>query len=169
MAVDSAANTRRLINYFNDLVVLNHSPLAIPPDFSRKSRHIGRILPPQRITYGSAYAMTHDIATGAGDAPTTDMPGHVQTPNGPRFAKGHPRYPPKHPGVPALDPDTRLRNKLGRALRRDYGPDLTAKQKEHIANAVELRVAISKTTDAATLHELVREQSRELARLKEAL
>jgi hypothetical protein len=55
-----------------------------------------------------------------------------QTANvGHRYQKGHPYHPPKAP-LNGGSEHQRLKSKFFRALKMEYGPELTASQKEHI-------------------------------------
>jgi hypothetical protein len=60
---------------------------------------------------------------------------------GHRYKSGHPYYPPKR----SLDGSAyeRLVKKFIRKLKREYGPDLTAKQQEHINTAAHARARLT--------------------------
>jgi hypothetical protein len=81
-----------------------------------------------------------------------------------RFEKGHPFYPPKQVG----SEHTRLRSKIIRRLKREYGPDISAKQMEHIVNAADIRARLhlqGETINHADYVLLVNTERRELAEL----
>jgi hypothetical protein len=65
---------------------------------------------------------------------------------GHRYQKGHPKYYPKHPIVTTAD--DKQRRKIIRALKKDFGPELTATQKIRIEIVADLKVEIGKTTDS---------------------
>jgi hypothetical protein len=80
-----------------------------------------------------------------------------------RFLKGHPYHPPRR----SLDGSefTRLKKRLVRKLKIEYGPELTTKQKEHINNAAEARARLElrgEQMDDANFVLLVNTERREL-------
>ena len=84
-------------------------------------------------------------ASATGD--TTPLPGPKKI--GHRFERGHKYYPPK----PPLDGDSefkRLKRKMIRALKKEFGPDLTAPQLAHINAAADAGARLN--LQAATAH-----------------
>jgi hypothetical protein len=85
---------------------------------------------------------------------------------GHRFQKGHPYHPPKQPRL--RSEYERLKKKFIRALKKDYGPHLTAPQIQHITNAAGIKARLElqgEQLDHVTYAMLVNAQRRELRSL----
>jgi hypothetical protein len=91
-----------------------------------------------------------------------------QTANvGHRYQKGHPYHPPKAP-LNGGSEHQRLKSKFFRALKMEYGPELTASQKEHITNIANIRARLQlqgETIDHVTFVMLINAERRELEKL----
>jgi hypothetical protein len=85
---------------------------------------------------------------------------------GHRFEKGHPFYPPKYSSTE----HERLKNKFIRALKKEYGPDLTVPQLEAIENAADMKARLrllGEKADPLTAAKLIKTMRHELDALNE--
>jgi hypothetical protein len=83
------------------------------------------------------------------------------------YQKGHPYHPPKVP-LASTTVYQRLAAKFKRALKSEYGPELTASQKEHITNIANIRARLQlqgENIDHPTFVMLINAERRELESL----